>query len=346
MGVDVAWRMPPGEVKNQRAENRCEPNEPVSVEELRELGVLHWRLNPETMLIPGPNGEPSKLDQICKEMGYKNRDEVVCSPAKLPDYETKLHMFFNEHIHEDDEIRLVAGGSGYFDVRDRGDRWVRINVVAGDLIVLPAGIYHRFTMDESDFTHAIRLFKDVPVWTPINRPCDENDVRKRYVEHVVKNPPVAHTVVGDHNGSDNVYLSRPTEFDKAVRGLLRNELRAATRDVLVMYFTGAHNPETKQSWCPDCVAADPIVEQSVQKARALNPGRRIALLQVAIERSSYLNNPEYPLRTHAFVALKSIPTVLVAVVRPASDDDEPGIDVVYRSENPTSEWVENLPKAE
>ena len=30
--------------------------------------------------------------------------------------------------------------------------------------------------------HAMRLFIGQPVWTPFNRPCDEHESRKKYVE--------------------------------------------------------------------------------------------------------------------------------------------------------------------
>ena len=60
----------------------------------------------------------------------------------------QLAKFFEEHIHPDDETRFVVDGSGYFDIRDpRNDKWIRIEVSKGDMISIPPGLYHRFTLD-------------------------------------------------------------------------------------------------------------------------------------------------------------------------------------------------------
>ncbi|KAL9001385.1 MAG: hypothetical protein Q9169_000276 [Polycauliona sp. 2 TL-2023] len=91
------------------------------------------------------------VDRIASERSYKNRDEIVVSPEKMGSgYEDKVKMFFNEHLHEDEEIRYILDGGGFFDVRSIEDEWVRIRLVKGDLIILPAGIYHRFTTDSQN----------------------------------------------------------------------------------------------------------------------------------------------------------------------------------------------------
>lgn len=114
-----------------------------------------------------------ELQKIREERGYSYMDIITIHPDKLPDYGNKVgyaifidlvynenhfliiipafqvKMFYEEHLHVDDEIRYILDGSSYFDVRDKDDRWIRLAVSKGDLITLPAGIYHRFTVDES-----------------------------------------------------------------------------------------------------------------------------------------------------------------------------------------------------
>lgn len=84
-------------------------------------------------------------------------------------------------MHEDEEIRYIIEGGGYFDVRGEfvesvylssgqcsctwlfteapTDDWVRLHVGSGDMLVLPAGIYHRFGLDMGMKSRTIRLFK-------------------------------------------------------------------------------------------------------------------------------------------------------------------------------------------
>ncbi|TMS36457.1 hypothetical protein L596_003613 [Steinernema carpocapsae] len=163
------------EVDDQRSECHKCPPEHCSLEKLSEVGVFYRH-------IPTQN-KTEGLEKVCAQQGYDYRDEIVINREKLPNYEEKIKSFFEEHLHTDDEARYVAEGSGYFDVRDKQDRWVRILSEEGDLLVLPAGIYHRFTVDSNDFIHAIRLFKGVPVWTPYNRDeqTDKMSIRHEYV---------------------------------------------------------------------------------------------------------------------------------------------------------------------
>ncbi len=128
------------------------------------------------------------FNAIKVERGYNYTDHITISPEKLPNYEDKLKSFYKEHLHTDEEIRYCLDGSGYFDIRDARERWIRISVGKGDMIVLPAGIYHRFTLDSSNYGRFMRLFVGEPVWTPYNREdkgTDDMGPRKAYVEATI-----------------------------------------------------------------------------------------------------------------------------------------------------------------
>lgn len=188
-----AWRIP-DEIEDQKAENRLSENVPVSPALLKELGVLYWKMDPASFEYPVKEvpWEPAegtvvdpKLAAIRDGRGYNYAEILTIHPDTLPNYDKMIAMFFEEHIHDAEEIRYILGGSGYFDVRDFEDSWIRIKLSAGDLITLPEGIYHRFTLDDRDMIKAMRLFKGTPVWTPFNRPQEEHPSRQAYVSEVV-----------------------------------------------------------------------------------------------------------------------------------------------------------------
>jgi len=92
---------------------------------LAKLGVLYYRIS-----------NVDDVDKLASDRSYKNRDVITVSPEKMGDiYEEKVKSFFNEHLHEDEEIRYIRDGAGFFDVRSEGDQWVRIQMEKDDLIV-------------------------------------------------------------------------------------------------------------------------------------------------------------------------------------------------------------------
>ncbi|GAB2220089.1 hypothetical protein Droror1_Dr00007732 [Drosera rotundifolia] len=170
-----AWYMKEGK-EDHRLPCHRNPKEYVSIDKLAEIGVLYWHLDAKNY----ENDE--ELKQLRETRGYNYHDMLDLCPEKVENYEEKLKNFYTEHIHANEEIRYCLEGSGYFDVRGKDDRWIRIWIKEGDLIILPAGIYHRFTLDTSNYVKLMRLFMGEPVWTSYNRPQEAHPARKEYVK--------------------------------------------------------------------------------------------------------------------------------------------------------------------
>ncbi|KAJ3151989.1 1,2-dihydroxy-3-keto-5-methylthiopentene dioxygenase [Geranomyces variabilis] len=182
-----AWIYNAEDPADVRAPHKHTPNRPVPLSTLDALGVLQWTAEQTT-------SSPDFIDQIRSQRGYVNTDTVCLSRDKLPDYDATLQKFFTVHMHEDEEIRYLLEGSGYFDVQSggrdggEGEEWIRIALTASEMIILPAGMYHRFTLDENNFLRCMRLFKEDPKWTPLNRApeLETNKYRRAYVETYLK----------------------------------------------------------------------------------------------------------------------------------------------------------------
>jgi 1,2-dihydroxy-3-keto-5-methylthiopentene dioxygenase len=143
-----------------RAHLLDQPAHTLGADQLRAFGVLHERLPVEA--------RAAGLARIKREHGYRDEDEVSLS-VDTPNLEAICAKFDKEHYHTLDEVRFVVEGEGIFDVRDKGDRWVRIFVEAGDLIIIPAKTYHRFLLTPAKKIRCARLFLNQDGWTPLYR---------------------------------------------------------------------------------------------------------------------------------------------------------------------------------
>ena len=138
------------------------PAHKLSQDDLAREGILYWLL---------PTTEPeylAPLEEIRAARGYVSMDQVHLGDT-TPDLDALLTKFFAEHLHTDEEIRFVVQGAGVFDLRDRQDRWMRVQVTPGDLIIVPANKYHRFALDSQKTITCKRLFQDNAGWTPVPR---------------------------------------------------------------------------------------------------------------------------------------------------------------------------------
>ncbi len=94
--------------------------------------------------------------------GYQSVDVARLTPDN-PKRDEMRAKFLAEHTHADDEVRFFVEGAGLFYIR-AGEKVHALECMAGDLIVLPAGITHWFDTGEKPRFTAIRLFTTPDGW--------------------------------------------------------------------------------------------------------------------------------------------------------------------------------------
>lgn len=137
-------------------------SERIAPDDLARRGVLSWSVPADETV------RAATIDRIKREHGYVDEDFVELS-ADTPNLEAICAKFDREHYHTEDEVRFVVAGEGIFDVRDEADRWIRIEVAEGDMIVIPACAHHRFFLTAQKQIRCMRLFANNDGWAPLYR---------------------------------------------------------------------------------------------------------------------------------------------------------------------------------
>jgi len=100
-----------------------------------------------------------RIDLIRGERKYTYVDDCAFQAGVTKDYEEKLPKWFETHMHDDDEARIVMDGSAYYDIQEpKTSKWIRICMEPGDMLIIPPGCLHRFTPDMKNYVKLRRFY--------------------------------------------------------------------------------------------------------------------------------------------------------------------------------------------
>jgi 1,2-dihydroxy-3-keto-5-methylthiopentene dioxygenase len=107
----------------------------------------------------------AEIRQLSAEGGYVTADVIDIHPT-TPNIDALLAKFDKEHWHDEDEVRFTIAGRGIFHINPQNGPVVAVTVTPGDLLVVPKGTLHWFTLGPERRIRTIRLFQDAAGWTP------------------------------------------------------------------------------------------------------------------------------------------------------------------------------------
>jgi 1,2-dihydroxy-3-keto-5-methylthiopentene dioxygenase len=150
-------------------ENRQVDGESAIRSELAQLGIDYelWSLDrvpanatADAVLM----AYADEIDAMKHRGGYVMAD-VIDVNRETPNLEAMLARFDKEHTHSEDEVRFILAGRGIFFLHLNG-KVVSVEVGPGDMLRVPRGTTHWFTLCEDRRIRAIRWFQETTGWTP------------------------------------------------------------------------------------------------------------------------------------------------------------------------------------
>lgn len=104
-----------------------------------------------------------EIERLSSERGYRSADVVALTPD-TENLGELLAKFDKEHTHSEDEVRFTVAGRGVFAVRGVDGEMYSVEVGPGDLLAVPEGTQHYFTLCSDQKIQCIRLFTNTTGW--------------------------------------------------------------------------------------------------------------------------------------------------------------------------------------
>ncbi|VDD95594.1 unnamed protein product [Enterobius vermicularis] len=135
------WHMEPYPCGDRRLPHHVFPPKTYTPDQLQTLtGVVHYKVDMDDTV-----AMKKRLSRVRIERDVTTSD-IITINEHLADLSQKLEEFFEPVTKKEDAIFLLMEGGAYYDIELKEDDWIRIHLERGDLIVIPAGRTHRYTL--------------------------------------------------------------------------------------------------------------------------------------------------------------------------------------------------------
>ncbi|KJH50560.1 ARD/ARD' family protein [Dictyocaulus viviparus] len=151
--------MEPFPCGDRRLPHHIFPPKKITVDQLFQLtGVVD--MNDTTAM-------KKRLSRVKSEREVNSSDLLTINDS-IPDFDEKvivmgkLEEYYEPTTKNLDVVALVMDGNCYYDIEPEEDEWIRIHLERGDLIVIPKGVSHRFTVTPQNYVQIQRFLPKKP----------------------------------------------------------------------------------------------------------------------------------------------------------------------------------------
>ncbi|VDM56737.1 unnamed protein product [Angiostrongylus costaricensis] len=151
------WHMEPFPCGDRRLPHHIFPPKTITIDQLFQLtGVVYYKVD-----MNDTTAMKKRLSRVKIERKVNSSDMLTISES-IPDFNEKLDDYYEPTIKNLDVVSLVVDGACYYDVEPEEDEWIRIQLERGDLIVIPKGVSHRFTVTPQNYVQIQRFLPKKP----------------------------------------------------------------------------------------------------------------------------------------------------------------------------------------